>query len=64
MDPATKSTTGDYGTKYKGSIKSSESKITDDSGFKNIETIPPGYSPYAYINKVDDIRYEEGFRPK
>lgn len=53
LDPATKRLEGSYGSKYKGSVKESESLITKENGFRNIVTLPPGYSPLEYIEKID-----------
>ena len=64
INPVTKQLEGDYGSKFRGSIKESESLITPDNGFVNIQTIPPGVSPHGEIERVDDIRYAEGVRPK
>lgn len=64
VDPATKETTGQYGKKYKGAIKSEESLITEENGFKNIQTLEPGFSPHSYLASLDNLRYEQGYRPK
>lgn len=61
LDPSTNKLSGDYGTKYKGSIKESESLITPENGFKNIVTLGPGESPLEYIEKIDK-QYEENSR--
>lgn len=53
INPATKKLEGDYGDKYKGSVKESESLITEENGFENIVTLEPGYSPLDYIEKID-----------
>ena len=53
LNPATKKLEGDYGDKYKGSIKESESLITEENGFENIVTLEPGYSPLDYIEQLD-----------
>lgn len=55
---------GDYGTKNKGSIDKKESLITEENGFKNIEILEMGVSPHGTIREIDDLRYEQGFRPK
>lgn len=57
MDPATKKLTGSYGVKYKGSINEDESMITEENGFDNITILEPGKSPLAYINKIDEERF-------
>jgi hypothetical protein len=64
VNPATGKVEGGYGLKYKGSVKISESLITEENGFKNIETLKAGVSPMGYITEVDEQRYKEGFRPK
>ena len=53
LNPVTKKLEGDYGSKHKGSIKESESLITEKNGFTNITTLPPGYSPLEYIEELD-----------
>lgn len=53
INPATKKIEGDYGTKYRGSVRESESLITEENGFGNIVTLPPGYSPLEYIQQLD-----------
>lgn len=53
LNPSTKKLEGDYGSKYKGSIKESESLITEGNGFENIVTLPPGYSPLDYIEQLE-----------
>lgn len=53
LNPATKKLEGDYGDKYKGSVKESESLITEENGFENIVTLEPGYSPLDYIEQID-----------
>lgn len=57
INPATKKIEGDYGSKHKGAIKESESLITEENGFDNIVTLPPGYSPIDYIEQLDK-KYE------
>lgn len=52
IDPATKKLTGNYDGKYVGSIHEDESIITEENGFKNIVTLPPGTSPMGYINDL------------
>lgn len=59
LNPATKKLEGDYGSKHKGAIKESESIIKEENGFTNIITLPPGYSPLEYIEKLDEKYYEE-----
>ena len=53
LNPSTKKLEGDYGSKHKGSIKESESLITEENGFDNIVTLPPGYSPLDYIEQLE-----------
>ena len=53
LNPATKKLEGDYGDKYKGSVKESESLITEENGFENIVTLEPGYYPLDYIEQID-----------
>lgn len=57
-NPATKKfETGNYG-KYKGSIKPSESMITEENGFSKIHTLGVGESPLDYINRIDEEYYK------
>ena len=53
LNPATGKVEGKYGSKYKGSIKASESLITEDNGFKNIVELPVGHSPMSQIELMD-----------
>lgn len=53
LNPSTKKLEGDYGSKYKGSVKESESLITEENGFDNIITLPPGHSPLDYIEQLE-----------
>lgn len=64
INPATGKVEGSYGDKYVGAIHRRDSLITEDNGFKNIVELPAGTSPLGEINRIDDIRYEEGYRPK
>ena len=59
LDPVTKKMTGDYGNKYKGSIKPEESMITEENGFDKIHYISAGESPLSYIQKIDDMYYNQ-----
>jgi|GEM_PF-835584 len=59
LNPATGKVEGSYGGKYKGAIHPSESLITEENGFKNIITLPPGTSPEGYINMIDEQRYQD-----
>ena len=52
IDPATKTVSGNYGTKHKCGIKEEDSIIKTEDGFKNISTLGKGVSPYSYINKL------------
>ena len=53
IDPATKTVTGDYGDKYRGSIDVNESVITKENGFKNIINLGIGVSPLGYIDMLE-----------
>ena len=53
LDPVDKKLKGDYGLKYKGSIKPDESLITEENGFENIVELGIGESPLDYINRID-----------
>lgn len=53
LAPVTKKMTGNYGTKYKGSIKPEESMITKENGFDKIYMLEPGESPLSYIEKLE-----------
>ena len=53
FNPATKKIEGDYGTKHKGAVTEKESLITEENGFKNITTLPPGFSPLEYIEQLE-----------
>ena len=52
IDPATKTVSGNYGSKHLGAIHEDESIITKENGFKNIQSIPPGESPISYIEQL------------
>lgn len=56
LDPATKKVTGSYGTKYRGSVDEKDSIVTEENGFKNVVTLPPGQSPLDYIYNMDAKR--------
>lgn len=58
LNPATKKLEGEYGMRHKGSVCEKDSLITKENGFDNIVTLPPGYSPLEYIERLDK-RYEE-----
>jgi hypothetical protein len=58
-NPATKTfETGNYG-KYKGSVRPSESMITEENGFEKIHSLGPGESPLDYINRIDEEYYRK-----
>jgi hypothetical protein len=59
LDPVTKKMSGDYGLKYKGSVRPEESMITAENGFDKIHTLGPGESPLDYINRIDDEYFEK-----
>jgi len=52
VDPASKKLTGNYGEKNKGSVTEKESIITEENGFKNIQTLAGGVSPIGYIEEI------------
>ena len=54
LNPATKKLEGDYGSKYRGAVKRSESLITEENGFENVVELAPGVSPIDYINRIDE----------
>ena len=54
LDPVTKKMTGNYGSKYKGSIKPEESMITKENGFDKIYTLEPGESPLNFIERIEN----------
>lgn len=65
FDPATKKfNTSAYGSKYKGSIKSEETMITEENGFTNIHTLGVGESPLSYIDKLDENYYQKMLNDK
>lgn len=53
LNPSTKKLEGDYGTKHKGSVKETESLITEENGFENIVMLEAGYSPLDYIEQLE-----------
>ncbi len=59
VDPATKKLTGDYGNIRRGAVKPSESLITEENGFVNINTFKG--SPLAEIDHRDKI-YEKNYK--
>jgi hypothetical protein len=64
VNPASGKVEGDYGSQYKGSIKETQSLLTEENGFKNIQHLGVGVSPAGSIEELDNLRYEQGFRPK
>ncbi len=52
LNPATKTLEGSYGNKNVGSVHPSESIITEDNGFTNIDLLPAGVSPISYIEEM------------
>jgi len=52
MDPVTKKLTGTYGNKNPGAVHPDDSIITEENGFKNIKTLPPGTSPMGCIEAL------------
>lgn len=59
LDPVTKKMSGNYGAKYKGSIKPEESIITSTNGFDNIHNLSEGESPLSYIDILDEEYYKQ-----
>ena len=58
-NPETKTfETSNYG-KYKGSIKPTESLITEENGFEKIHTLKIGESPLDYIDRIDEEYYKK-----
>ena len=58
-NPATKDfETSNYG-KYKGSVRPSESMITEENGFEKIHTLGVGESPLEFINRIDEEYYKK-----
>lgn len=53
INPATKEIEGNYGSKYTGCIKESDSLITPENGFEVIETLEAGVSPLSVIYQRD-----------
>ncbi len=54
VNPATKKLeTGDYGKKNSAGVNMSESIITEENGFKEINYLPPGTSPLGYIELLE-----------
>lgn len=58
-NPSTKTFTGSYGDKYKGSVRPDQSLITKENGFDKIHTLKVGESPLDYINRIDDEYYKK-----
>lgn len=60
VNPATGNLEGNYGSKFKGSIKASESVITKENGFDKI--VEGEGSPYHKINQMhDEWKKENGY---
>lgn len=51
VDPATKNLTGRYHGKTPGACRPDQSVVTEENGFQNIETLPPGASPMEAIRR-------------
>lgn len=51
IDPATKNLTGNYNGKTEGAVKPEDSIVTEQNGYVNIVTLPPGVSPLDYIKR-------------
>lgn len=53
INPATKEVEGNYGSKYTGCVSEKDSLITEENGFKIIETLEAGVSPLSVIYQRD-----------
>lgn len=53
VNPATGKIEHGQGAKGRGAIDADDSIITPENGFNNIELLPPGTSPFSYIEKID-----------
>ncbi len=62
VNPATGDVEGDYGMKHRGSVKESESLVTEENGFLNVVTLEAGESPEAYVERVD-AGYPDAVKP-
>lgn len=58
INPATKEVEGNYGSKYTGCVSEKDSLITEENGFKIIETLEAGVSPLSVIYQRD-AEYEQ-----
>jgi hypothetical protein len=58
-NPATKDFETSNYAKYKGSVKPSESMITEENGFEKIHTLGVGESPLDYIDRIDEEYYKK-----
>lgn len=58
INPATKEIEGNYGSKYTGCVSEKDSLITEENGFKIIETLEAGVSPLSAIYQRD-AEYEQ-----
>lgn len=63
INPATKKVEGNYGSKYRGSIDEDQSLIDNEKCHKVYE-LSVGVSPLEYIERLDQINYKKGLRPK
>lgn len=60
LNPATGKVEGKYGKKFRGCIDEKDSLISEENGFKNVKTLKPGQSPYAYIEELDSQYPDKG----
>ena len=51
LDPSGQRITGSYGTKHRGGVSPEDSVVTEENGFDNVITLPPGVSPQVWIAK-------------
>lgn len=54
VDPVSKELTGRYNGKTPGACKPSESIITEENGYENIELLNPGVSPFDVIKQREN----------
>ncbi len=57
IDPASKTISGDYGSKYRGAVNSKDSLITEQNGFGDICLLQG--SPLAEIQRRDDLYFAQ-----
>jgi len=50
--------------KFTGSVLPQDTIITEENGFKHVEMIGIGTSPFSEIDKRDAVHYANGIRPK